>query len=216
MVSPLNSQSNQVLAPLKRMYRPGSIRVWEEGHLTPWRRVPALMRSIQRDRMSRFLLRRSRYEYCSAFSTRSLAIRMQFLARPRNPFANLKILSLFILSPPPRPDQNPSAGSGCRSRSEPHERRLEGFIRRGHRRRVLPPKGRRFMGRTFGPAGPVMIPRDISEWIMGRIHLSRCSGLHIQPSNRQWVYKEDQRKFTLRNICQTEVHISVQKNEKLL
>jgi hypothetical protein len=54
------------------------------------------MRSIQRDRMSLFLLRRSLYEYCSAFSTLSLAILIQFFALPLNPLANLKILPLFI------------------------------------------------------------------------------------------------------------------------
>lgn len=56
------------------------------------------MRSIQRERISRFLVRRSRYEYWRAFSTLSLAILIQFLALPLNPFANLNTSFLFILS----------------------------------------------------------------------------------------------------------------------
>lgn len=63
---------------------------------TPCSRVPALIRSIQRERISLFLLRRSLYECCRAFSTLSLAILMQFFALPLKPFANLNILSLFI------------------------------------------------------------------------------------------------------------------------
>ena len=64
--------------------------------LTPCKREPALMRSIQRERISRFLVRRSRYEYWRAFSTLSRAILIQFLALPLNPFANLNTSFLFI------------------------------------------------------------------------------------------------------------------------
>lgn len=65
--------------------------------LTPCWRVPAFIRWIQRERMSRFLLRLSLYEYCKAFSTLSLAILMQFLALPLNPFASFNIAFLFII-----------------------------------------------------------------------------------------------------------------------
>ena len=51
--------------------------------------------------MSRFLVFRSLKAYCRLFSTRSRAMRMQFLARPLNPFASLRTLSLFILPPLP-------------------------------------------------------------------------------------------------------------------
>lgn len=64
--------------------------------LTPCWREPALMRWIHRPRMSRFLVRRSLYAYCSAFSTRSRAARMQFLLRPRKPLASCKIFWLFM------------------------------------------------------------------------------------------------------------------------
>lgn len=43
------------------------------------------MRWIHSARMSRFLLRRSRYAYCSAFSTLLRAMWMQFFARPLKP-----------------------------------------------------------------------------------------------------------------------------------
>ena len=67
--------------------------------LTPYCRLPAVIRVIHSDRMSRFLVRRSLKAYCSDFSTRSRAILMQFLARPRNPLASLKIFPLFIMAP---------------------------------------------------------------------------------------------------------------------
>lgn len=66
--------------------------------LTPCCLLPAFMRCIHNDRMSLFFCRRSRYAYCRAFSTRSLAMRKQLLFRPRKPLASLKILSLCILS----------------------------------------------------------------------------------------------------------------------
>lgn len=118
-------------------------------YLTPYCRVPAVMRVIHSRRISRFLALRSRKAYCSQewvvgcrfhprpsesvagcllhssalpqlppasaacmyacqdpscgtplacrpFSTRSRAMRMQFLARPRKPLASRKILSLFM------------------------------------------------------------------------------------------------------------------------
>jgi hypothetical protein len=64
---------------------------------TPYSLVPAFMRLIQRERISRFLFRLSRYAYCSAFSTLGRAALMQFLLRPLNPLARRKILSLFML-----------------------------------------------------------------------------------------------------------------------
>ena len=57
-------------------------------YIPPCNCVPALMRSIQRDLISLFLLCLSLYEYCKAFSTLSLAILMQFFALPLNPLAN--------------------------------------------------------------------------------------------------------------------------------
>lgn len=65
--------------------------------LTPCCLAPALIRCIHKERMSRFFCRRSRYAYCKAFSTLSLAIRKQLLLLPRKPFASLKTLSLCIL-----------------------------------------------------------------------------------------------------------------------
>ena len=65
--------------------------------LTPYCRDPALMRVIHSALISRFLARRSRKAYCRLFSTRSRAMRMQFLARPLNPLASLRILALFII-----------------------------------------------------------------------------------------------------------------------
>src|ERR1019366_7005892 len=45
------------------------------------------MRVIHSERNSRFLLRRSRYAYCPARMTASLAIRNTLLRRPRKPLA---------------------------------------------------------------------------------------------------------------------------------
>jgi hypothetical protein len=46
--------------------------------------------------MSRFFTFLSRYAYCKAFSTLSLATRMQFFALPLNPFASWRTLSLCM------------------------------------------------------------------------------------------------------------------------
>ncbi len=49
------------------------------------------MRWIQRERKSALRALRSRYAYCSPFSTRSRAMLMQLLARPRKPVAQARI-----------------------------------------------------------------------------------------------------------------------------
>lgn len=54
------------------------------------------MRSHHRQRIPPLALR-SLKAYCSDFSTLSLAMRMQFFARPLNPFASLKTLSQCML-----------------------------------------------------------------------------------------------------------------------
>ena len=65
---------------------------------TPCSRAPALMRWIQRLRMSRFSVRRSRYTYCRLFSTRSRAMEMQFFARPRKPLAHCRIFLAPVMA----------------------------------------------------------------------------------------------------------------------
>ena len=61
------------------------------------------MRVIHSALMSRFFCRRSRKAYCRAFSTRGVAILMQFFARPRKPLASCRILSFLPM---------PGAGPG--------------------------------------------------------------------------------------------------------
>lgn len=75
------------------------------GGLTPYSFEPAFIRCIQSDRMSRFLVRRSRYAYWSDFSRRSRAMRMQFLPRVRNPLASARTLSLCMVAVPVPPKQ---------------------------------------------------------------------------------------------------------------
>jgi hypothetical protein len=65
--------------------------------LTPYCLDPALIRVIHNDRMSLFFTLLSLNAYCKLFSTLSLEILMQFLARPLKPFASLKIFALFII-----------------------------------------------------------------------------------------------------------------------
>lgn len=66
-------------------------------HRTPYCLAPALILVIHNARISLFLFRLSLYAYCKPFSTLSLAILMQFFARPLKPLASFRILSLFIL-----------------------------------------------------------------------------------------------------------------------
>ena len=73
-------------------------------YLTPCSLVAALILVIQSARQSRFLLRRSRYWYCHAFSTRLRAILTHDLARPRMPLAALKILSRIAIARAPSSD----------------------------------------------------------------------------------------------------------------
>ena len=65
---------------------------------TPCSLVAALILVIHNRRQSRFLFRRSRYWYCQDFSTRFLAIVMQFFARPRMPLAAANIFSRTVIS----------------------------------------------------------------------------------------------------------------------
>ena len=94
---------------------------------TPCSRVAALIRVIYSARQSRFLFRRSRYWYCHAFSTRFRAILTHDFARPRNPLAALKILSLIAIvrdAPTPSTRARRDADSRRRgARESPH--RLE-------------------------------------------------------------------------------------------
>gem|GEM_PF-6305354 len=66
-------------------------------YVVPFRRAAALILAIHSRRNWRLRWRRSRYEYCSDFSTAFLATVYTLLLRPQNPLAKFRIRFLLFL-----------------------------------------------------------------------------------------------------------------------
>lgn len=110
------------------------------ARLTPCCLAPALIRWIHSARMSRFLFRRSRYAYCSAFSTLLRARLMQLFARPLKPCIQRPWASACPEASPWSLSSKCCMSNNSKSRHWPHLCQLQDLVlvhRHGDRPRAL-------------------------------------------------------------------------------